>query len=130
MTIFSTPECGQSAVNSSKIDDFQVLVWTPSWGSFCRCFGSPNGGQSHQKATSKKHQKMMPKMTPKWSQRGSQNGGKIVRNEVLEASCFKGGSQVASRPPSGSILERFWDHFGTIFVSFSNIILMILARIL
>ena len=65
--------------------------------------------------------KMMPKMTPNWSQRGSQNGAKIIKNEVLEAPCFKGGSQVASRPPPGSILERFWDHFGTIFVSFSNI---------
>ena len=75
-------------------------------------------------------QKMMPKMSPNWPQRGSQNGAKIVKNEVLEASCFKGGSQVASRAPPGSILERFWDHFGTIFVSFSNICLMILARIL
>ena len=60
----------------------------------------------------------MPKMTPNWSQRGSQNGAKIVKNEVLEAPCFKGVSQVASRPPPGSILERFWDHFGTMFVSF------------
>ena len=63
---------------------------------------------------------MMPKMSPKWSQRGSQNGAKIIKNEVLEAPCFKGGSQVASRPPPGSILERFWDHVGTIFVSFSD----------
>ena len=60
----------------------------------------------------------MPKMTPNWSQRGSQNGAKIVKNEVLEASCFKDGSQVASRDPPGSILERFWDHFGTILVNF------------
>ena len=65
--------------------------------------------------------KMMPNMSPTWSQRGSQNGAKIVKNEVLEASCFKGGSQMASRAPQGSILERFWDHFGTIFVSLSNI---------
>ena len=50
--------------------------------------------------------------------KGSQNGAKIVKNEVLEAPCFKGGSQVASRAPPGSILERFWDHSGTIFVSF------------
>ena len=57
-------------------------------------------------------------MTPNWSQRGSQNGAKIVKNEVLEASCFKDGSQVASRDPPGSILERFWDHFGTILVNF------------
>ena len=65
----------------------------------------------------------MPNMSPNWSQRGSQNGAKIVKNEVLEAPCFKGGSQVASRAPPGSILERFWDHFGIIFVSFSYIFL-------
>ena len=98
----------------------------PFWVSFWRSYGSSNGGQGHQKAISKKHQKIMPKMTPNWSQRGSQNGAKIVKNEVLEAPCFKGGSQVASRAPPGSILERFWDHFGTIFVSFSNICLIIL----
>ena len=82
-----------------------------------------------KKPSQKNIKKMMPKMTPNWSQRGSQNGAKIVKNEVLEASCFKGGSQVASRPPSGSILERFWDHFGTIFVMFFNIFLMIFACI-
>ena len=127
MNIFSTPECGQSVVNRSKIDEFQVLIFVPFWVSFWRCFGSPNGGQGHQRATSKKHKKqMMPKMSPNWSQRGSQNGAKIVKNEVLEASCFKGGSQVASRPPPGSISERFWDHFEIIFVSFSNILLCFL----
>ena len=74
-----------------------------------------------KKPSQKNIKKMMPKMSPNWSQRGSQNGAKINKNEVLEASCFKGGSQVASRAPPGSILERFWDHFGTIFVSFSDI---------
>jgi len=83
-----------------------------------------------KKPLQKNIKKMMPKMTPNWSQRGSQNGAKIIKNEVLEAPCFKGGSQVASRPPPGSILERFWDHFETIFVSFSNIFLMIFACIL
>ena len=72
--------------------------------------------------------KMMPNMSPNWSQRGSQNGAKIIKNEVLEAPCFKGGSQEASRAPSGSILEGFWDHFGTMFVNFSNIVLVILAH--
>ena len=87
------------------------------------------GAQIEAKAIKKPFQKiikkMMPEMTPNWSQRGSQNGAKIVKNEVLEAPCFKGGSQVASRAPPGSILERFWDHFGTIFVSFSHICLVI-----
>ena len=107
MIIFSTPECGQSVVNRSKIDEFQLLVLTPAWVSFWRCFGSPNGGQGHQKATSKNIQKMMPNMTPNWSQMGSQNGAQIVKNEVLEAPCFKGGSQEASRALPGWILEGF-----------------------
>ena len=78
-----------------------------------------------KKPSQKNIKKTMPKMTQKWSQRGSQNGAKIVKNEVLEAPCFKGGSEEASRAPPGSILEWFGDHFGTIFVSFSNILLMI-----
>ena len=73
---------------------------------------------------------MMPKMTPNWSQRGFQKEAKIVKNEVLEAPCFKGGSQVASRAPPGLILEGFWDHFGTMLVSFSNVHLEICACIL
>ena len=86
--------------------------------------------KAFKKALQKNIKKMMPKMTPNWSQRGSQNGAKIIKNEVLEASCFKGGSQEASRPPPGSILERFWDHFETIFISFSNTFLMICVCIL
>ena len=53
MMIFSTLQCGSCIVNNSKIDDFQVLILTPFWVSFWRCFGSPNGGQGHQKAISK-----------------------------------------------------------------------------
>ena len=77
-----------------------------------------------KKPSQKNNKKNVPKMTPNWFQRGSQNGGKIVNNEVLEAPCFKDGSQVASRAPPGSILERFWDHFGIIFVIFFNIFLV------
>ena len=77
---------------------------------------------------------MMPKMSTNWSQRELQNGAKIgeknIKNDVLEAPCFKGGSQVVSRAPPGSILKRFLDDFGTIFVSFSNILLVIFACIL
>merc|ERR1711966_358984 len=102
MMIFSTPECGQSVVNSSKIYDFQVLLLIPLLISFLRSVGSPNGGQSHQKAISTNIKNMMPKMSPKWSQRGSQNGANIVKNEVLEAACLKGGSQEVSRALPGS----------------------------
>ena len=83
-----------------------------------------------KKPSQKNIKNMMPNMSPNWSQRGSQNGAKIIKNEVLEAPCFKGGSQEASRPPSGSILERFCDHFGTFFVNFSDICLMIFTSIL
>ena len=55
-----------------------------------------------KKPSQKNIKKTMPKMTQKWSQRGSQNGAKIVKNEVLEAPCVQGGSQVASRAPPGS----------------------------
>ena len=60
----------------SKIIDFQVWVLAHFWVSFWRCFGSPNGGRGHQKATSEKHNKtnvknepkLVPKGVPKWSQ--------------------------------------------------------------
>ena len=48
--IFSTPKCCQSVINNVKIYDFQVLVLTPFGVSFWKCFGSPSGRQSHQKA--------------------------------------------------------------------------------
>ena len=57
----------------------------------------------------------MPKMSPNWSQRGSQNGTKIIKSEVLEASCFKVGSQVASRIDFVKFLGLFWDHFCEFF---------------
>ena len=125
--MFKTPGCGSSVINTSKINDFQVLILTPFCVSFWRCFGNSNGGQCHQKFTSKNHQKNMSNMSPNKSQRGSQLGAKIVKNEVLDAPCFKGGSQVASRAPPGSILERLWHHLGTIFVSFPNICLVFFA---
>ena len=109
---------------------FNVLFLTPLWSHFGSVLGAHMKAKAFKKALQKNIKKMMPKMTPNWSQRGSQNGAKIVKNEVLEAPCFKDGSQVASRAPPGSILERFWDHFGTIFVSFPNNFLLILARII
>ena len=55
MMILRTPQCDSSVVNKNKIDYFRVLVLGPFWVSFWRCFGSPNGCQGRQKATSKKH---------------------------------------------------------------------------
>ena len=139
--IFNTPECGQS-MNTIKINDFQVLVLAPFWVSSWKYFGSPNGGQGHQKATSTKAIKqIIPKTNPNWSQRGSQNGSKISSGrgalgifiEIPKAprKIPKAPRKIPRAPPSrappGSILERFWDHFGTIFVSFSDIVLVIFA---
>ena len=61
----------------------------------------------------------MPKTSPNWSQRGSWNGPKIFKNEVLEAPCFKGGSQVVS----GALQDRFGRSFGTILGPFSSVFL-------
>ena len=56
--IFITLECSPSVVNSSKINDFQCSVLVPSWVSFLRCFGRPNGGQEHQKEVLKSLSKL------------------------------------------------------------------------
>ena len=44
-------------VNNSKIDDFHVLVLGPFFVSFWGRFGSPNGGQKHEKVVPKSHSK-------------------------------------------------------------------------
>ena len=88
-------------------------------------FGFQSGLNMEPKWSPDPSQKTYAQNEPTLVPKGSQNGAKIIKNEVLEAPCFKGGSQVASRPPPGSILERFGDHFGTIFVSFSNIVFVI-----
>ena len=106
------------------------------WLTFGSHFGNVLGAQMEAKAIKKPFQKnikkTMPKMSPNWSQRGSQNGAKIVKIEVVEAPWFEGGSQESSRDLPGLILERFWDHFGTVFVSFSasSIVLLIFACIM
>ena len=100
---------------------FRFRFWPP-FGSHVGCV---LGAQMEAKAIKKPSyykkniKQMMPNMSPNWSQRGSQNGAKIIKSGVLEAPCFKGGSQVASRAPPGSILVRY--HLGSIFVSFPDI---------
>ena len=98
--------------------NFSFWFWPPFGSHFGNVLGAQMEAKAIKKPSQKHIKKMMPKMTPNWSQRGSQSGAKIIKNEVLEASRFEGGSQVASRAPPGSIWERFWDHVGTIFVNF------------
>ena len=90
--------------------NFSFWFWLPFGVHFGGVLGAQMEAKAIKKPLQKNIKKMMPKMTPNWSQRGSQNGAKIVKNEVLEAPCFKGGSQVASRAPPGSML----DSLGTI----------------
>ena len=125
--IFSTLECGSSVLNNCKIDDFQVLILTPFWVSFWRCFGSPNGGQGHQKATSKKHQtndaqnepKLVPKGVPNWSQ----NHQKWGLGSTLFQGWLPSGLQSPSRINFGEVL-------GPCSVFFSDILFAIFACIL
>jgi len=57
MMIFGTPQCGSSVVNNCKIDDFHVFVLGLFFVSFWGRFGSPNGGQKHEKVVPKSHSK-------------------------------------------------------------------------
>ena len=115
-----TPECASSVVNTSKIDEIQVLFFASFWVSFWRCFGSPLGGQGHQKATSKKRPKKYAQNEATLVPKGTQNGPKTAKNEVLEASHFQGWFPSGFQTPQGSILERFWHHFGLMLCIFSN----------
>ena len=72
---------------------------------------SPDRWTRHPEAIfTKKCHAHEPKMIPK----GSQHEAKLIKTYILEAPCFKGGYQVASRPPSridfGKVLGPFWDH--------------------
>ena len=59
--IFGIPQGGASVVNNRKINDFRVLVLGPFWVYFWGRFGSPNGGQKHEKVVPKSHSKSCPK---------------------------------------------------------------------
>ena len=95
---------------TAKSMKFKFWCWPP-FGSH---FGGVLGAQMEAKASKKVFQKNIKKRCPTWAktgpQMGSQSGAKIVKNDVLGSPLHKGGSQVASRPPPSSILDRFWDH--------------------
>ena len=120
MTIFRTHECGSSVVNTSNINDFQLLVLAPFGVSFWRSFGSPNGGQGHQKATSKKHQQNdaqnKPKLVP--------NGGPKMEPKSFKMRSWKHlVSRVAPKWRPEPLQARFWRGFGIILGPFSSIFL-------
>ena len=77
MMILWTPQCGSSVVNSSKIDDFQVLVLGPFWLPFSVLFGVQNRSKTtprdHFKNSSKKSTKIDPQSGPKGVLKGSPN---------------------------------------------------------
>ena len=105
---------------------FSFWFWPPFGSHFGGVLGAQMEAKAIKKPSQKNIKKMMPKMTPNWSQRGSQNGAKTVKNEVLEAPCFKDGSQVASR----ALQARFRRGFGTIWGPFSLIVLTYVWRFL
>ena len=97
----------------------KMCLWDPFGSHFGGVLGAQMEAKAIKKPSQKNIKKMMPNMTPNWSQRGSQNGAKIIKNEVLEAPCFKDGSQEASRP----LQDRFWRGFGTHLGPFSSVFL-------
>ena len=117
--IFSTLNCGSCIINNSKIDDFHVLILTPFWVSFWRCFGSPNGGQGHQKATSKKtlqnYTRNEPKLVPKGVPQWSQNRQKWGLRSTLSEGGLPSGLQSPSRIDFGEVLGPFSSVFLTYF---------------
>ena len=117
--IFNTPECSQSAVNISKIDEIQLWMLTSSWVSFWRCFGSPNGGQSLQKVTSKKINKWCPKL----AQTDPKGGPKMEPKSSKMKSWKHLVSRVAPKRPPEPLQDRFWRGFGTILGPFSSVFL-------
>ena len=76
--------------------------------------------KAFKKALQKNMKNRCPTRAKTGPQMGSQSGAKIIKNDVLGSPLHKGGSRAASRPPSRSILERFWNDFGTLFDRFSN----------
>ena len=99
MMISRTPGCGSSVVNNGKINVVVVFVLGPFWVSFWRCFGSPNGGQKHEKVVPKSH---------------SKTGLKNVRNLSILGSHLEVGSPGVPEALQGSILEGLFMIFGAI----------------
>ena len=119
LMIFSTPTPLWIELWLQRELDFHFLIrclWQPFGSHFGGVLGAQMEAKAIKKPSQKNIKKIMPTMSLNWSQRGPHIGAEIVKNEVLEAPCVKGGFQVVSGAPPGLILERFWDHSGTMFV--------------
>ena len=97
---------------------FMFLFRLPLGSLFGCVLGSQIDPKPPPEITSKSGSKTVPKKVSKVLPKGSQKGPKIVKNDVLERPLIKKSSQIAPRPPPASILERFWDDFGTMFLWF------------
>ena len=88
-------------VSISKIDDFRVLVLGPFGVSFWGRFGSPNGGQKHEKVVPKSHSKTGLKndrfLVDYGVPFGVENGAKNGLKTDLGSSRVPRGSQRLSR---------------------------------
>ena len=109
---------------------FGFWLWLPFGSHFGGFLGAQMEANAIKKALQTNHQNADAQHEPKLVPKGILNGANIIKHEVLEAPCFNGGSQVASRGPPGSILDSCWDHFGTMFVSFLTYFVVFFARIL
>ena len=117
--ILRTLECGSCIANNSKIDEIQVLVLAPFWVSFWRCFGSPNGGQEHQK-------EVLKSLSKSWRQNyhflidfgvplGSKMEPKIDQTSIIFQVGDPEGPRGRFWKDFGPILELFWDDFLKVF---------------
>ena len=109
---------------------FWGLDFDPLLGLILEVFGEPKRGPKPSKRHFKKTSK---KWCPKWAQTGPKGVPKWSQNRQkwgLGSILFQGWLPRDSRPPPGSILERFWHYFGSILVCFADTVLLNFACIL
>ena len=111
MMIFMTLECGQSVVNSCKINDFRCSVLGPFWVSFWMCFGSPNGGQKLENVVPKSQSKNISKIMCFSSIWGSHLGSQTEPERVHKGFLSHIGSPGGPRGSPGVDFGRSFDDF-------------------
>ena len=94
------------------------VFWEPKW--------RPRPSKSHLRKTSKNDCQNEPKLVPKGVPTWSRNHQKWGLGSTLLQGWLPSGLQT----PLGSILERFWDHSGTMFNVFLNLLFVVFACVL